>query len=193
MKDGQYGSHFEKTGYITQYFGTGDSLLKAVRIAARQDPIRLRIELVAYATLRGGVLDPDGRPVAKATVTLGLATETTDDQGQFAFVKLSPASYTLEASPESGANNSPAQTPGEDRTEIVATWFPSAVESDLAEHIVVRGGANLSGYEITLRTAPYIGSAASCLGRTASPRRAPSSLTRRLRSNGWISACSTSD
>jgi hypothetical protein len=151
MKNGQYGSHFEKTGYITQYSGTNDSALKAVRIAAGQDPVRLRIELVGYATVRGRVLDPEGKPMAKSTVTLGVATETTDDEGQFAFAKLSPGSYRLQASPNAVAH--PAPAPGEDRTEIVPTWFPSAIESDLAEHIVVRGGADLSGYEIRLRTA----------------------------------------
>jgi hypothetical protein len=153
IKNGQYGSHFEKTGYITQYSGTNDSVLKTVRIFAGQDPVRLRIELVGYATVRGRVLDPEGKPVAKSTVRLGLlATETTDGQGEFAFAKLSPGSYKLQASPNSEASSPPA--PGEDRTEIVPTWFPSAIDSDLAEHILVHGGADLSGYEIRLRATP---------------------------------------
>jgi len=49
MKDGQYGSHYEKTGYITQYSGTNDSVLKPVRIAAGQDPVRLRIERLRHS------------------------------------------------------------------------------------------------------------------------------------------------
>jgi hypothetical protein len=167
IKDGQYGSHFEKTGYITQYSGTSDSVLKAVRIAAGHDS-PLRIELVAYASLRGRVLDPEGKPVAKAIVKLGLlATETTDDQGKFAFAKLSPGSYKLQASPDSEASSPPAL--GEERTEIVPTWFPSAIESDLADHILVQGGANLSGYEIRMLATPVYRVRGVVLGENGKP------------------------
>jgi len=68
------------------------------------------------------------------------------------FAKLAPMLYTLQASPSSGTHT--FQLAGEDRTEVVPTWFPSVIESSEAEHILVRGGANLSGYEIRLRTAP---------------------------------------
>jgi hypothetical protein len=175
MKDGQYGSHFEKAGYVSQFSGTNDSVLNPVRIAARQDPVRLRIELVALASVRGRVLDPDGKPVANLTVTLGRATETTNGQGQFAFTKLAPGSYTLHASPDSSGAH-PVQTPVEDRTEFVPTWFPSAVESDLAEHITVRGGGNLSGYEIRLRTAPVYRVRGVVLGENGKP--APHAVVR---------------
>ena len=33
VKDGQYGCHFEKLGYIPQYSGTMDSALKSVRVS----------------------------------------------------------------------------------------------------------------------------------------------------------------
>lgn len=152
VKDGQYGSHFEKAGYIPQFSGS-DSTLKPVRIAAGQEAVRLRIALVAYGSLRGRVLDPEGKPVPKATVTLGQQTDAADDQGQFVFTKLRPGSYTLQASPEVSSSRE-IQIRGEERTEVVPTWFPSVIESSQAEPIVVRGGANLSGYEIRLRTTP---------------------------------------
>jgi hypothetical protein len=175
MKEGQYGSHFEKAGYVSQFSGTNDSALKPVRIAAGQDPVRLRIELVALASVRGRVLDPDGKPVANVTVTLGRDTETTNDQGQFAFTKLAPGSYTLHANPDSSGVH-PVQTPGEDRTDFIPTWFPSAVESDLAERITVRGGANLSGYEIRLRTTPVYRVRGVVLGENGKP--APHAVVR---------------
>jgi hypothetical protein len=153
MKEGQYGSHFEKAGYVSQFSGTNDSVLKPVRIPAGQDAVRLRIELVAFASVRGRVIDPEGKPVPNVNVTLGRESETTDDQGQFAFTKLSPGSYTLQANPNSSGVH-PVQTPGEDRTEFAPTWFPSAVGNDSAERIAVRGGANLLGYEIRLRATP---------------------------------------
>ncbi len=99
MKEGEYGSHFEEAGYLPQFSGTNDSGLEAVQVG--RDPVRIRVELVAFATLRGRVLDPEGKPAAKPTVTLGLDTETTDDRGQFAFTKLVPGSYTMQASSSS--------------------------------------------------------------------------------------------
>jgi len=171
VKEGQYGSHFEKAGYVSQFSGTNDSILKPIRVAAGQNPVRLRIELVALASVRGRVLGPDGKPVANVTVTLGRETETTDDQGQFAFTKLAPGSYTLHANPASPdhLDAHPVQTPGEDRTEFVPTWFPSAVESDLTERITVRGGANLSGYEIRLRATPVYRVRGVVLGENGKP------------------------
>jgi len=150
VKNGLYGSHFEKAGYVSQFSGTNDSVLKAVEVG--QYPVRIRVEMIAFASVRGRVIDPEGKPVAKATVTMGRATETTDDEGRFTFAKLSPGSYTMQASPDAQTHTVPTQ--GEDRNEVVPTWFPSVVERDQAEHIVVRGGADLSGYEIRLRTTP---------------------------------------
>jgi len=153
VRSGVYGSHFEKAGYVSQFSGTNGSVLKAVQVGRGNDtePVRLRIEMVALASVRGRVLDPEGKPAAKATVTLGRVNETTDDEGQFVFAKLVPGSYTLQASLNSGTYN--RQAAGEDRVEVVPTWFPSVIESSQAEHIRVRGGANLSGYDIRLRTA----------------------------------------
>ena len=150
VKGGVYGSHFERAGYVSQFSGTNNSVLKAVQVG--QEPVRLRIEMVAFASVRGRVLDPEGKRVAQGTVKLGRVTETTDGEGQFVFAKVVPGSYTLQASLNSGTHT--AQPADEDRTEIVPTWFPSVIESSQAEHILVRGGANLSGYEIRLRTAP---------------------------------------
>jgi hypothetical protein len=135
---------------VSQFSGTNGLVLKAVQVG--QEPVRLRIEMVAFASVRGRVLDPEGKPVAQATVTLGRANESTDDEGQFVFAKVVPGSYTLQASLNSDTHN--LQAVGEDRTEIVPTWFPSVIESNQAEHILVQGGVNLSGYEIRLRTAP---------------------------------------
>jgi hypothetical protein len=84
------------------------------------------------------------------TAALGAVTETTNDQR----TNLSPGSYMLKAVPSADPGAHPVQVSGEDRTEIVPTWFPSTIESAQAEHIVVRGGAELPGNEIRLRTAP---------------------------------------
>jgi hypothetical protein len=45
-----------------------------------------------------------------------------------------------------------ATKPGEDRIEIVPTWYPSFVDEDQGEPIMIRSGADVSGLEIRLRT-----------------------------------------
>jgi hypothetical protein len=106
----------------------------------------------AFGSIRGRVLDPEGKPMAKAAVTLGLTSETTDDQGQFVFTNLVPLAFKLKAALPTGMAQ-PVTKSGEDRVEVVPTWYPSVVEENQAEQIVVHSGADVSGLEIRLRTA----------------------------------------
>jgi len=68
-----------------------------VRAGFGQDVSGLRIQLTAFATLRGKVLDPDGNPVPGASVNLGAGMETTDDEGSFVFQHVAPGSYAVTA------------------------------------------------------------------------------------------------
>jgi hypothetical protein len=168
MANGDYGCHFEKSGYISQYSGSENSPLKPVHIAASQEPVRLTVSLLTHAKLRGRVLDPEGKPVAYAKVNLASQDETTDDQGQFSFSQIVPGSYTLKAAPgksqvlvipDGGLKRvpgtpKPETPPGAERTELLPTWYPSVTQADLAEPVVVRGGDDLFGIEIRLRSLP---------------------------------------
>lgn len=167
MAKGDYGCHFEKSGYIPQYSGGGNSPLKPVHVAAGQDPVRLTVSLSTYAKLRGRVLDPEGKPVANAKVTLAALEETADDQGQFTFSQIVPGSYTLKATPgksqvlvtPEGVKRTPGTpkretSPGDERTELLPTWYPSVTQADIAEPIVVRGGDDLFGIEIRMQSLP---------------------------------------
>jgi hypothetical protein len=53
--------------------------------------------------------------------------------------------------------------------KIVPTWFPSVTGSEAAEHIVLRGGDDLAGYEIRLRTAPVYRVRGVVLGENGKP------------------------
>jgi hypothetical protein len=97
VKDGQYGSHFEKPGYIAQFSGTNDSVLKPVRVVSGQDTRDLRFTLIPYGALAGRVVDTEGKPAPGAAVTLGARAEKTDPEGRFLFKDLLPGQYTLEA------------------------------------------------------------------------------------------------
>jgi len=78
-------------------------------------------------------------------------TASTDAEGSFAFQNLSPGPYTLLARPKIVERVSVHEG---NRTEVVPTYYPSAVEPTQAESIVVRAGAELSGYEIRLQSVP---------------------------------------
>ncbi len=168
MANGDYGCHFEKSGYISQYSGTENSPLKPVHVAASQEPVRLTVSLLTYAKLRGRVLDPEGKPVAYAKVNLAAQDETTDDQGQFSFSRIVPGSWTLKAAPgksqvlatpDGGFKRTPETPkpetpPGAERTDLLPTWYPSVTRADLAEPVVVRGGDDLFGIDIRLQSLP---------------------------------------
>lgn len=157
--NGDYGCHFEKSGYISQYSGARNSPLKVVHVGGGDQPVRLAVSLASYTKLRGRLLDPQGNPVARTRVTLGPLEETTDDQGQFAFSQIVPGSYTLQAMPgkdsvvrtPEGVREAP---PGAEPTELLPTWYPSATGPDLAQVIVVGGGDDLFGMDIRLHSLP---------------------------------------
>src|SRR6185312_5602195 len=167
VASGDYGCHFEKSGYISQYSGAQNSLLKVIHIARGDELVRLEVSLATYAKLRGRVLDPEGNPVARAKVTLGALDEAADDQGRFAFSQVVPGSYPLLAMPgpdslvgtpqgvKSLRGTPRRETPPRaERTELLPTWYPNAAGFDLAETIEVRSGDDLLGIDIRLQSLP---------------------------------------
>ena len=109
------------------------------------------VESARFATLRGRVLDPGEEPAAGVKVEVGPFTDVeTDSEGRFTLTDLRPGTYTIRA-----VVGSSTPTPqGISRTEFVPTYFPSATDQVDAERITVRGGADLAGFEIRLRTSP---------------------------------------
>jgi hypothetical protein len=99
------------------------------------------------SSLRGRVLDPEGKPAAGVAVKLGFAYgESTDEKGEFVFKDLPPEVFTLSATPK-------PQPDAKDEDRIVTTYYPSAVDSAQAVPIKVQG-VDLFGYDIGLETAP---------------------------------------
>jgi hypothetical protein len=102
---------------------------------------RADVELTHFATLRGRVLDPDGKPAAKAKVEIGpppylsasrYIDAETGAEGQFAFTDLPPGTYRLRATAAGGPSPESEKAP---RTEVVPTYFPSVFDPG-------RGGAH---------------------------------------------------
>jgi hypothetical protein len=158
IKAGQYNYQFGKTGYVPTI---GVDPPKVLRVGSGKEAIRLNVELTPSATLAGRVLDGQGKPAAKVEVlargkvealSLGFKTTNTDEEGTFAFDNLDPGSYTLLAMPASKASET--ASPEGERIEVLPTYFPSALDRAQAEVLNLRAGADLSGYDIHLRSAP---------------------------------------
>jgi hypothetical protein len=113
------------------------SVAQSIQIG--QNPSPLRLELIPRARLRGRVIGTDGKPAADVQVAVPnqyAYTATTDAEGAFVFDNLDPGSYGLVA-----------------RAKHARTYYPATVDPALAEPIIVRAGADQSGYEIRLQPA----------------------------------------
>src|SRR5579875_779204 len=140
VNPGEYYYRFEKDGYETREWPVFGQLKLRVGNAGT---FHADGEIAALATLRGRVLDADGKPAAKIKVEINGDSQETDANGDFEFHKVRPGDYTLKAIP-------PTDTSG--AVQPVPTFYPSTINSSEAEHIQVRAGSDLAGYEIRLRT-----------------------------------------
>ena len=152
LTPGDYSSSVQKSGYTSP---EPDDLLllgdpPKRHISAGPEPVHFRFELNPPAVLRGRVLGADGNPVRAAVELDPQRRVDTSADGSFAFENLAPGSYTLLARPKVEAH-----VTGKDeiRTEVVPTFFPSALDRSQAESITVRAGADFNGYEIRLQSA----------------------------------------
>jgi len=156
LTEGDYSASVQKTGYSDPQSDALDPLKDPPKrhIAASAEPARYRFELTPPAVLRGRVIDADGNP-ARATIELSPQQHlNTGTDGSFVFENLAPGEYTLLARPiltKRVAEHGSAKD--EIRTEVVPTYYPSAVDRSLAQSIAVHPGAELDGYEIRLQSA----------------------------------------
>ena len=168
---GRYGSAVTKKGYVRVL----ERLFEFLPVLGT-DPVRCDIQMAPWTTLRGHVLDPDGKPAGRVRVQLGparFAEEVTDENGSFAFENLSPRAYTLRAIPEPKI-----QIKDGARIDAVPTYFSSALEMSQAEKIFVRG-VDLPDYEIRLRTSLVYRVRCTVLDETGTP--APHAKVKLLR------------
>jgi protocatechuate 3,4-dioxygenase beta subunit len=150
---GEYSVRFEKSGFEElDQPGFGQPLLSIGAAGSSHTDA----ELVPFAILRGRVLDPEGKPVSHVSIELGHHEPAESDaEGLFELEDLHPGTYTLRASPKAGrAGPADGQSAELRRTEIIPTYYPSTADAAEAEHIQIRPGADLAGYEIRLRTSP---------------------------------------
>ena len=156
LTEGDYSSSVQKTGYSDAAVNEIDPLADPPKrhISPGAEPARYRFELIPPAILRGRVIGTDGNS-ARATVELSPQQRlNTGTDGSFVFENLTPGQYTLLARPiltKRVAEHVSAKD--EIRTEVVPTYYPSALDRSQLESIAVHPGAELDGYEIRLQSA----------------------------------------
>jgi len=139
LEPGDYSVSFEADGYIAV-------TRRVIRVAT--GTVKVNVELLPSAAVRGRVLDDEGRPAADVAVEIYRfrggrpSSVTTDRDGHFALTKIEPGVYAIAARP--GAKP-------KEGTVLSPVWFPSFTDRAQAEPIIVRPGAELSGFEIRLR------------------------------------------
>jgi hypothetical protein len=162
---GDYSVRFQKPGF--EELDQPDFGQPLHRIGAA-GTFHIDAELVPFAILRGRVLDPEGKPAAHVSIELGHHEPAESDAGGlFELEGLHPGTYSLRAVPKVGqAILSPANLP---RTEMIPTYYPSTANPAEAEHIQIRPGADLAGFEIHLRTSPVYRVQGVVLDETGKP------------------------
>jgi hypothetical protein len=146
VKPGRYYSRYDKSGFVEPPH-EGPLGGAPLPVGAGGNPIQLNATLDPLATLRGRVLDPEGKPAAGVEVGINsFVSVKTDGEGQFVLTGVRPGTYTLVARPKPDETNQ--------RTQTVATYYPSVTDRAQAAAVVVRGGDDLPGFDIRQRTSP---------------------------------------
>ncbi len=165
---GDYSATYEARNYAAP--GVSLGAYKPFHVSAGGDAFRLQVQLEPFGKLSARVVDEDGNPAARVHVMMirlhggGGSTGVTDGQGKIAIDGIGPGLYVLLARPvlagtvggekaERRSSLPPHPREG-NRYEWAPTYFPDVLQRSQAAPIRIRGGSDLSGYEVRLRSTP---------------------------------------
>src|SRR5688572_9039298 len=141
------------------------------------------VPLVPGGTIRGLVLDTEGKPAVNSQVSASPVdgegtpqTVQTNDRGEFRIFWVNPGQYTVGALPRLAFQQSSPQSPA-------ATYFPGTVDEETATVLDVGPAADVAGISFSIGTAP----AFSISGRVISP--VPPRLVNGVSSPAAFSIC----
>jgi hypothetical protein len=173
LSPGKYTARFQRDGFGDPQ--SDDDAERPFAISGASEPARVSVELTPLSTLRGRLLDGDGRPMPGIHMQLlrlhylGVYATDTDGDGRFAFENVRPTAYTIVARPaDSHDVRTPPAREGEP-TRWVATYYPGVSDRLLAVPIVIPAGAELPGYEFRLAASPAFRVRGTVVDETGAP------------------------
>ncbi|HMD85492.1 MAG TPA: carboxypeptidase-like regulatory domain-containing protein [Terriglobia bacterium] len=162
LAPGRYDLSAERNGFVTQQYGqrTPDGPGAMLTLSAGQKIPDIIFQMIPAAAITGHVFDEDGEPVLRARVAtmqyryingqrqpILTHSVTTNDLGEFRIFGLSPGQYFVQAGPAIQFDN-PKTKQGH-----VPVYYPGFSDADRAAPILVRGGDEFSGVDISLQPA----------------------------------------
>jgi protocatechuate 3,4-dioxygenase beta subunit len=127
-------------------------------VGASGEAARVRVDLIPRSSLRGKLVDSEGKPIPDVRVYLfrlrysGSYDCMTDKEGRFEFEEVRPTAYVLAADPPV-LNWAPSGPDGE-RNTLARTYYPNTVDRRQAAPIVIAPGADLGGFDIRIAASP---------------------------------------
>jgi hypothetical protein len=161
---GSYTLSVTRTGYVPQTYAKGRGTTPTpIPIAGTQPAVTVDFALVPGGFIAGRILDEDGSPFAGALVDalvtrsdngadalVSVASDQTDDRGEFRLFGLAPGQYYISASdPAFRAVSTPKGI-----LRYSSTYFPGVSFADQARVVVVTGAAETPRVEFRLKLVP---------------------------------------
>jgi hypothetical protein len=169
---GQYTLQASREGYFgpPNVLGTTSTTVQMQFVLTNgQAPPAISISMVPGAAISGNALDSEGHPVVGAQVQAyrvayqnGLPMlqsavngATTDDRGAYRVFRIPPGDYYLEITPQIVRNFAGAARGAAPPKEgLVRTFYPDALDAKSGKMISLRGGEDMTGTAIAVRTSP---------------------------------------
>ena len=167
---GQYRVDVERNGYASDWASKIDGRAMGKLVVLERDQTRdLLIKLVPHAVLGGRVIDEFGEPLANATVVAFRIKREygkvkheptifviTNDLGEYRLAGLLPGKYLVLADRRyvfTEGSTAEAADEEERKFAYVPTFYPSALQPELATPVEVRAAAQLGGVNIPIQRA----------------------------------------
>jgi hypothetical protein len=153
-------------GYFGPAVGGGYPAIVSTNATVASDkPADVHLALIPGGTISGRVFDPAGKPLSDTPVqvlrrvynngkpTLGIVNlKSTDDHGDYRLYRLPPGEYFLVASPQR-LPSSLSNVVSTNNEAPTSTFYPGAVDISAALPVVLRGGDEITGINIPVKTA----------------------------------------
>lgn len=165
VPEGPVTVHAQLDGYFGPLAGgVSPGTADATAVASAQQPGTVRLELTPGGTITGRVTDQTGKIMVEAVVFAGLRTfrngqpaidfvgaTQTDDRGNYRLYRLPPGQYAVAVLQNRDTASGPR--PSGPIEKPVATFFPGVVDFLQAQVIDLKGGDELAGMDMQVRTA----------------------------------------